>query len=78
MSTRQDEKMKEKMAEEILRTGEMIEYFTEQFKSEMMDKFEDKFARQDERIARQEETILTQGRRILEQDEKIAQMKPKV
>ena len=81
MSTRQDEKMKEKMAEEILRTGEMIEYFTEQFKSEMMDKFEELgewIARQDERIAEQEQTILTQDRRILQQDEKIAQIKEKV
>ena len=66
---------------EDLRIEATVEHFTEQFKSEMMDKFEELgewIARQDERIARQEETILTQDRRILEQDEKIAQMKPKV
>ena len=69
--------MKEKIAEEEA----TIEHFTEQFKSEMMDKFEELgewIARQDERIARQEETILTQDRRILQQDEKIAQIKEKV
>ena len=75
-SGRQDEEiatLKEKMA--------TIERFNDQFKTEMLEKFEElseRIARQEEKIGEQEKRILTQTQKILEQDEKIAQMKPKV
>ena len=81
MSARQDEEiatLKEKMAE----AEATIEHFNDQFKTEMLEKFEElreRISRQEEKIGEQEKIILTQTQKILEQDEKIAQIKkPKV
>ena len=80
-SARQDEEiatLQEKMAE----AEATIDHFNDQFKTEMVEKFEElreRLSRQDEKIGDQEKIILTQDHRILEQDKKIAQIqKPKV
>ena len=68
----------EKMKEQEATIGNS----SEQFKTEMLEKFEElreRISRQEEKIGEQEKTILTQTQKILEQDEKIAQIKkPKV
>ena len=90
MSAGQDEEIEsltmevEKMKEQEATIGNS----SEQFKTEMLEKFEEvreRIGRQEERIARQEvqiaeqeQTILRQDQRILEQEEKIAQMEEKV
>merc|ERR550532_3017997 len=81
MIARQDEEiatLKEKMAEAEEMAEATIVHFNDQFKTEMLEKFEElrkRMSRQEEKIAEQEKTILTQTQKILEQDEKIAQIK---
>ena len=85
MIARQDEEiatLKEKMAEAEEMAEATIVHFNDQFKTEMLEKFEElreRISRQEEKIGEQEKIILTQTQKILEQDEKIAQIKkPKV